>query len=156
MNLRFAAAEDAEILEAVHAKAFDAAWTATDIVRLMQILGGFALIAEDDADAGGGVVGFILARTMALDAEILTLAVAPWARRKGVAVALVEAVVAEAQRRGAESLFLEVAADNVAAHGLYERVGFARVGLRKSYYGRSGGPSADALVLRRVLNRPSP
>jgi ribosomal-protein-alanine N-acetyltransferase len=150
MKLRFAAVEDAETLEAVHAKAFDNSWDASDIARLMQILGGFALIAED----GEGVVGFILARTMANEAEILTLAVAPWARRHGVASALVDAVAAEAKRRGAGALFLEVAADNEAALGLYERLQFLRAGLRRAYYARPGAPSADALVLRRALNTP--
>jgi ribosomal-protein-alanine N-acetyltransferase len=135
----------------VHAKAFDNAWTAADIARLMHILGGFALIAEEE-----GVVGFILARTVAGEAEILTLAVAPWARRRGVASALVEAAVSEARRRGAHAVFLEVAADNPAALALYQGAGFAQAGLRRAYYGRSGAPAADALVLRRALNTPLP
>jgi ribosomal-protein-alanine N-acetyltransferase len=150
MKLRFAAAEDAETLEAVHAKAFDAGWTAADIARLMQILGGFALIAEDEAEP----VGFILARVVADDAEILTLAVAPQARRRGVASGLVEAAVLEGDRRRARVMFLEVAADNAAALALYERLGFARAGLRRAYYARPGGPAVDAFVLRRALNTP--
>jgi ribosomal-protein-alanine N-acetyltransferase len=152
MKLRFASEEDAEALETVHAKAFDNAWTAADIARLMQILGGFSLIAEDH----DGVVGFILARVMADDGEILTLAVAPWARRRGVASALVEAAALEAGRRKARTLFLEVAADNEAALALYERLGFDRAGLRRAYYARRGAPAADAFVLRRPLNSPSP
>ncbi len=159
MKLRFAAAEDADALEAVHARAFDASWNAADITRLMHIMGGFALIAEDEAEGeagGGGVIGFILARTMADDAEILTLAVAPWARRQGVAKALVQAVTEEAQRRGAHAVFLEVAADNPAARDLYQGLGFIRAGLRKAYYARSGAPAADALVLRRALNTTPP
>ncbi len=151
MKLRFASESDAEILEAVHAKAFSEPWSAVDIARLMQILGGFALIAEDTAEPAG-VVGFILARTMADDAEILTLAVAPWSRRKGVATELIEAAAVEAQKRRAATLFLEVAADNASALALYDRAGFERAGLRKAYYTRAGGPAADALVLRRALN----
>jgi ribosomal-protein-alanine N-acetyltransferase len=153
VKLRFAFAEDAPALEAVHARAFDASWTADDIERLMRILGGFALIGEDDA---GAPVGFILARTMAEEAEIMTLAVAPWARRQGVGRALVDAAAAEAARRGARAMFLEVAADNGAALGLYQALRFERAGLRKAYYARPGAPAADALVLRRTLNRPSP
>jgi ribosomal-protein-alanine N-acetyltransferase len=153
VRLRLAFAEDAPALEAVHARAFDASWTAADIERLMRILGGFALIGEgDDREA----VGFILARTMAEEAEILTLAIAPWARRQGVASALVEAAAAEAGRRGAQAMFLEVAADNAPALGLYQRLGFAQAGLRRAYYARPGGPSADALVLRRTLNSVPP
>jgi ribosomal-protein-alanine N-acetyltransferase len=151
VSLRFASAEDAERLAAVHAKAFDSSWSADDISRLMHILGGFSLIAEDD----GGVVGFILARAIGGEGEILTLAIAPWARRRGLASQLVEAVAAEARRRGAATLFLEVAADNAAARGLYGRLGFEEAGLRRAYYARAGAPAADALVLRRTLNTPT-
>ena len=148
MTLRFANADDAERLETVHARAFDRSWTAPDIARLMQIMGGFALICED----AEGVNGFILGRVIAGEAEILTLAVAPWARRQGVGLLLVEAVVAEAARRGAAARFLEVAADNPAALGLYDRAGFVRAGLRRAYYARPDAASADAFVLRRPLN----
>jgi len=153
VNLRFASAEDADALAEVHARAFDTSWSAPDIARLMQIMGGFALISLDDA---GAITGFILARSMAREAEILTLAIAPWARRQGVASALVEAAAAEALVRDADSLFLEVASDNPAALALYERAGFERVGQRRAYYMRTGGPSMDALVLRRTLNRSVP
>jgi ribosomal-protein-alanine N-acetyltransferase len=155
MKLRFATAEDAEMLEAVHAKAFDASWSSADISRLMHILGGFALIAEEPADDGvkdGEAVGFILTRTVAGEAEILTLAVAPWARRHGVGAALVQAAAEEAIRRGARTLYLEVAASNAAALGLYEGSGFERAGLRRAYYTHAGAPAEDALVLRRLLN----
>ena len=86
------------------------------------------------------------------EAEILTLAVAPWARRRGVGAALVEAVAIEAVARGAGALFLEVAADNDAAVGIYLKTGFEQAGLRRAYYARASGPAMDALVLRRRLN----
>ena len=150
MKLRYAAAEDADALADVHAKAFDAAWTAADIARLMMIMGGFALIAETD-----GIVGFILARAVGGEAEILTLAVAPWARRQGVAAGLVEAVAAHAGAEGAKAVFLEVAADNETAVGVYLRAGFQQAGLRRGYYARPGAKPVDALVLRRALNSPA-
>ena len=150
MNLRYAAAEDSDALADVHAKAFNAAWTAPDIARLMTIMGGFALIAETD-----GIVGFILARAVGGEAEILTLAVAPWARRQGVAAALVEAVTVHAAAEGAKAVFLEVAADNPTAVGVYLRAGFQQAGLRRGYYARPDSRPIDALVLRRALNSPS-
>ena len=155
MKLRYAASEDAILLAEVHARAFDTAWTAPDIERLMNIMGGFALIAEDEND-GGGVIGFLLARALGGEAEILTLAVAPWARRKGVAWALVEATAAEAAARDARTLFLEVAADNDAAIAVYRKAGFVEAGLRRGYYARPDARPMDALVLRRALNSPSP
>ena len=149
MKLRYAAAEDAEALADVHAKAFDAAWTAPDIARLMMIMGGFALIAETD-----GIVGFILARAIAGEAEILTLAVDPIGRRAGVGRALVEAAAVQARAGGADCLFLEVAADNEPALALYNSAGFEQAGSRRAYYRREGSPAGDALVLRRALNTP--
>ena len=151
MKLRFAGDEDAAALADVHAKAFDTAWTAPDIARLMTVMGGFALIAEAD-----GIVGFILARAVGGEAEILTLAVAPWARRQGVAKALIEGTAAHAGGQGAKALFLEVAADNDAAVAAYRKAGFEQAGLRRGYYARPDARAMDALVLRRALNSPSP
>ena len=150
MRLRVATTADVEALAAVHAKAFDTSWAAPDIARLMQIMGGFALIAEGEEE---DVIGFILARAIGGEAEILTLAVAPWARRRGVAAALVEAVVRQALEQGAGALFLEVAGDNPAAAGVYLKAGFEQVGIRRAYYARPGAPAMDAIVLRRSLNR---
>ena len=101
MKLRLASAEDAPTLAEVHARAFDASWAAPDIARLMDIMGGFAFLAEEE-----GVVGFLLARAIGGEAEILTLAVAPWARRRGVGAALVAAAAEAAAAREADALFL--------------------------------------------------
>jgi ribosomal-protein-alanine N-acetyltransferase len=151
MILRPATAQDAAALAEVHARAFDAPWDAPwdaeAIETLMGMPGGFAVVAETDGRAGG----FILCRSVAGEAEILTLAVIPQARRGGVGRALVEAAAGLAAG-SARSLFLEVAADNAAAIGLYLTAGFEAVGRRAGYYQRAGAAAQDALVLRRSLN----
>jgi ribosomal-protein-alanine N-acetyltransferase len=147
MKLRLTDAEDAGVLHILHAEAFPEPWAAPEIERLMRILGGFGILAEDETP-----LGFILARAVAGEAEILTLAVAPQARRQGVGRTLVEAAAAEASRRGAHTLFLEVAEDNPAAIALYEATDFQAAGLRRAYYARPDARPADALVLRRPLN----
>jgi ribosomal-protein-alanine N-acetyltransferase len=97
-------------------------------------------------------LGFVLARETAGEAEILTLAVAPEARCRGVARKLVQALCAALAARGAESLFLEVACDNHAANALYRRFGFRQMGQRKDYYRHpQSGPARDALILRLDL-----
>jgi ribosomal-protein-alanine N-acetyltransferase len=141
---RAAAAREVPQLAELHAQAFDEPWGVAEIGALLDAPGGFALL-EDTA-------GFILCRAVAGEAEILTLAVAPNARRMGLGRALVEAAARKAARAGAGSLFLEVAQDNAAAIGLYEATGFAIVGRRAAYYRRGAG-AVDAVVMRRALNR---
>lgn len=126
-------------LAALHAQAFDAPWSEAAFADLLGQAGVFALAAGDQ--------GFILCRVVADEAEILTLAVRPEARRRGVGRVLVGAASATARGSGAERLFLEVAHDNASALALYRSVGFTEVGRRRAYYPRSDGTAADALVL---------
>ena len=149
MRLEPAGAEMAAALAEVHAASFTAAWSAADVAELLASPGGYALAALDDS---GTVQGFILARAIAGEAEILTLAVRPAARRRGIALALVESAARLGASHGAEGLFLEVAADNVAAIGLYTSAGFSQVGRRRGYYANPSGPAIDALIMRRDLN----
>ena len=140
---------DAVALAAVHATSFEAPWTSADIATLLASPGAFALAASEADDPHG----FILARAIAGEAEILTLAVDSAFRRQGLARALVEAAVGVAVSLAAETLFLEVAADNPAAIALYLGAGFIEVGRRRGYYARPDSAQIDALVMRRDLNR---
>ena len=140
-------APDAAVLAALHAVAFEDAWSLDAFEALLASPGVFAHIKHD----GRKPVGFILCRVVAEEAEILTLATHPAQRRQGVATALVRDAVLAAAKAGARSLFLEVAEDNTAAAALYAHEGFLPVGRRSGYYDR-GAERADALVLRRELN----
>lgn len=145
-------AEAADALAAAHALAFDHGWSARDIADILASPGAFALAVRlDDTPRA-----FILCRAIAGEAEVLTLAVAPSHRRRGAARALLASGLAIAAELGAETAFLEVAADNPAAIALYRGEGFQEAGRRAGYYARSVGPAADALVLRRALNSPTP
>lgn len=147
MRLRGAWAHEADALAAVHGRAFAKGWSAGDIGELISGPGGFALLVEE----GDRPVGFILCRAMAGEAEVLTLAVDPAARRRGLGRALVEAALGAARMAGAEAMFLEVAHDNAPALALYEAAGFARAGVRRGYYARGLEGSADAVVMRLDL-----
>jgi len=147
VKLRPVTHADGPALAELHAAAFDAPWPADDILRFAEDRGGFALAVDED----GALAGFVLCRLIAGEAEVLTLAVRPAARRRGIARALLEAAFALATPT-AESMFLEVAADNPGAVALYEGAGFETVGRRAGYYGRAGAGSVDALVMRRALN----
>jgi len=67
-------------------------------------------------------------------------------RRKGVGSAIVEALAAEAKRRGGEFISLEVRPSNAQALRLYTRLGFAEEGRRRNFY---SNPTEDALLLTR-------
>ena len=127
----------------LHATAFLAPWDAGAFESLLGQPGVFAHDAPD---------GFILLRVVADEAEVLTLAVRPAARRRGVGARLVEEGGRLAAARGATRLFLEVAADNDAALALYRRAGFTDAGRRPGYYARPEGGRQDALIL--ALNLP--
>ncbi len=92
--------------------------------------------------------GFALVRTVAGEAELLTLAVDPARQRQGIARKLMRDWFA---RTEADFAFLEVAADNLPARALYSGFGFCKVGRRPGYYARPDAPAVDALVLRRAL-----
>jgi len=63
---------------------------------------------------------------------------------------LIDAAIAEAESRGAESMFLEVRESNRAARALYASRGFEEISRRRGYYRT---PVEDALVLRRAMQR---
>ena len=142
--------DQSEVLAAVHALAFERPWGAGEIAALLETSGVFALVAEP-----GDPVGMIMCRTVADEAEILTLAVAPRARRRGVARGLVVAATDLVRLAGAEALLLEVGTANTAAIALYDRLEFIPAGRRRAYYDRGAGAREDALVLRLDLTPPA-
>lgn len=150
MRLNPAGPEAAQTLAALHAQAFDKPWSAQDISALIGGAGAYAVMAQD-----GAPLGMVMSRILFEEAEILTLAVAPEARRRGVGSALVAAAAALARQGGALSLMLEVGEDNPGAIALYEASGFVQVGLRRNYYDR-GGRQIDALLMRLDLNSERP
>ncbi len=122
-----------------------AQWTRPDYGRAARgEYGAWVAIGAD-----GRLSGFIVARCMADDLEILNLAVAPAARRRGVARSLLEAALAAARESGIRRMFLEVRESNAAAIAFYCRQGFAETGRRPRYY---ASPAEDALVFSRELS----
>jgi ribosomal-protein-alanine N-acetyltransferase len=141
--------EQAALLGQLHARAFDRPWSGAEIAKLMENQAVFALTAR----AGGEMRGFVMAWAAAGDAELLTVAVVPEARRQGVGVSLVTSAGVAALVRGSSSMHLEVAEDNAAARALYLKLGYEEAGRRAAYYAGEGG-SVDAIVMRRTLPRP--
>lgn len=110
-----------------------------------------ALLAAPGVILAGDARAFALARVVAGEAEILTLATHPDHRRRGLA----REVLAELESRGADAgarvIFLEVDVGNAPARALYAAASYNRAGCRRGYYARADGPASDALILRKRL-----
>jgi [ribosomal protein S18]-alanine N-acetyltransferase len=126
-------------------------WSAEDFSRFA----ADAMVEIYVAFDGRRLAGFIILRTVADEAEILTLAVAPAWRRRGAGKRLVGQACSVAETKGAKALFLEVAETNAGALRLYEKFGFACVGRRERYYQTRNSPDTEggtALILKCDLD----
>ena len=150
-------------------------WDVEELVALEQVLFGadtwtaptwWAELAQPNRwytcvqlpERAGEIAGYAGAAVNGAQADVMTIAVAPWAQCRGLGRQLLDALVAAVAERGASELLLEVRADNTAAQRLYARAGFERIAVRRGYYqsgGAQGPPSADAWVMRlRPVRRP--
>ena len=100
------------------------------------------LVAEED----GVLLGYIGSQSVMDEADVMNVAVDPNRRREGIALKLVEALVAALNEKNVRALLLEVRTSNEPAKALYERQGFVQVGKRPNYY---RNPKEDALILKK-------
>lgn len=150
LTLRDGGTHDLPSVNAIMQDAFDPrfgeAWTQAQCMGMLALPGVWltlAALGEDDA-------GFAMARLTADEAELLLLATRPRLRRRGVGGALLRGVIAEARRRGAGTIHLEVRAGNDAAT-LYLGQGFVKVGQRRDYYKGKTGQLFDAYTFSKNL-----
>ncbi len=99
------------------------------------------------AEVDGVIVGYAGVMIIDTTADIQTIAVLPDHEGRGIGTAMLHELLAEAARRGAREVLLEVRADNPRAQLLYTRTGFTQISTRRRYY-RDG---VDAWVMRLEL-----
>ena len=90
-----------------------------------------------------------------LEADLITLAVDPSMRNRGIGSNLLKFVLEYLKDLNLKKIFLEVEANNIAALNLYRKIGFMRCGVRKDYYALDQGDKADAIVMSNDLARKS-
>lgn len=127
------------------------AWNREDFAGILAIAGASGHWAFEVGDPQRRPQAFLFDTLLGPAGEIVTLGVAPGARRRGAARALLGDLFDRARSLGVATLTLEVADDNLAALALYESMGFERLGIRRGYYRRPGGGLMDARLLRRTL-----
>ena len=150
--VRTASVEDATMIAAIHGESFARGWSDGEIEALMRQDNVAALAAEYRNVFGHrNAAGFVLFRSAADEAEILTVAVNPASRRRGVGRALMEEAIRRLYAERIGSLFLEVDGGNAAAIALYEMLEFIPVGERSGYYAHGATPARGALVMRRDI-----
>lgn len=145
MKIRRLEAGDVDGVLAIQSLSAEAArWSRAEYERVAR--GEFAgWVAENESN----VAGFLIARRIADEMEILNLAVAPLLRRSGIGGRLVREALGWGKSGGAAQVYLEVRASNEEAQRFYESHGFAVMGRRPRYY---SDPFEDALVLSRTLS----
>ncbi|MDR3518653.1 MAG: GNAT family N-acetyltransferase [Azospirillaceae bacterium] len=147
---------DVATASAIHAVCFpEDPWWPLAISTLLASPGNFGLIALATDLPEPQPLGFVMARAVADEGEILTIGCRSEARQRGVGRLLLDAAIAQAAQAGARTMYLEVAEDNEPARRLYGAAGFEFIGRRPGYYRRVQGAVA-ALVLKRSLQDPDP
>lgn len=139
---------DADAVARLHAQSFYRGWPRQDIESYLMDRDTPTLVA---CDAKHKVAGFAMLRLLGDDVELMTIAVDPKYRGKGVGTALLRACFEDLMMTPSRRMILEVAADNPAAIRLYQKLGFTKIAERKGYYARPDGQPATALVMARQL-----
>jgi ribosomal-protein-alanine N-acetyltransferase len=142
-RIRPASAADVGGVAAIERESFGDPWSADAFRELLEMRDAIFLVATRGVLQT--VAGYVIARVVAGEADVLNLAVRPSERRRGLGAELLDAGLAAVTERGAGEVFLEVRESNVAALTLYGSRGFTVVSRRKGYY---RNPVEDALLLR--------
>ncbi|WP_166417007.1 GNAT family N-acetyltransferase [Cochlodiniinecator piscidefendens] len=128
----------------IHAKCFTTPrpWTAQEFDDLLQNRFTFLVPSEH---------GFALGRSVAGEAELLTIAVLPRYRNTGIGSFLLTSFETKARLRESQEAFLEVSDDNFPAITLYQRANYKENGARQNYYKAPDGTAKTALLFRKFL-----
>ena len=111
-------------------------WSASDFADLKK--SGCEIIVSQN--------GFAVWRNAVDECEIITIGVAPNARRNGIASAMLAIIENNIKNQGVKKIFLEVASNNIAGKKLYENNGYKVVGTRPKYY-----DGIDAILMAKDL-----
>jgi [ribosomal protein S18]-alanine N-acetyltransferase len=152
ITVRRAEVADCDTLSEIHSAAFRRGWSGAEFEALLVQPGVYALLAQyRNAFGTRTAAGFVLYRVAADEAEILSIAVIPQCRRRGIARRLLEDALRQLYREGVRNTHLEVEDTNASALGLYRGMEFRESGKRPGYYVQGRETPGGALVMLRQL-----
>lgn len=128
---------------AVERKAYPVPWTHGNFVD--SLAAGYP--AEVLRGPRAELLGYWVAMPGVDELHLLNITVAPAWQRRGLAIVMLDRLVAHCRRLGLTQLWLEVRLGNERAREVYLRYGFAEVGRRRAYYPVPQGPREDALLM---------
>lgn len=140
---------DAPALARLHANGFFRGWPTAEFEAYLA--DPATTPAYVTTDAKRTIAGFALLRLAGDESELLTIAVDPKRRGRGIGRALLGAALADLTMTPIKTMFLEVDESNGAAIALYRRFGFVPIATRKAYYPRPDGTAATALVMQAPI-----
>jgi [ribosomal protein S18]-alanine N-acetyltransferase len=146
-RIRPATRGDVDSIAAAEKVCFSDPWSRGSLDELFDSETVVGLVAEAGR-TDFRLAGYIFARVIAGEAEILNIAVLPEFRSAGIGRDLLVDCLGRLQAKGAVAAFLEVRESNESAKRLYGRRGFRPVGVRTDYYRK---PRENALILRLDL-----
>jgi ribosomal-protein-alanine N-acetyltransferase len=153
-QLRSAALEDVDAIKVIEDETFPYdAWSSEQLASDIGNPDCYYLVAVDSKrEQNSGLIGYagLLAPKGSGEGDIQTIAVASAARRQGLGRVFMQSLLAEARKRRAVAVFLEVRVDNDAAIALYRSLGFEEIGVRRRYY-KDG---SDALTMKYIVQEP--
>lgn len=142
-----ASQRDAAQLAQLHAASFARGWGESEFESMLSERNTLVHRLK----LGRKTVGFAVSRIGADEAEILSIAIDPACRGRGLSRTLLMTHLGHLAGRGVRTIFLEVEENNRAARRLYEGAGFTVVGRRERYYKQPDGEQLNALLMRRGL-----
>lgn len=122
------------------------AFSRQQIANLLAEYNSISLVAVENNRVVGFVIGALCVDRNALDGHVLTIDVSQSHQRKGVGLKLLREIEKIFINKNVKTCHLEVREDNIKALGLYEKIGYKRIGKLENYYGK-----ADGLYLRKIL-----
>jgi [ribosomal protein S18]-alanine N-acetyltransferase len=137
------------IMDAAFDPQFGERWSSDQLSSTLSMSHSAALVAHSkQSDESPDAVGFLVYRTILGESEMLMIGVRPEFRQQGIAAALIAEWENSQSCKGVTHFFLEVRTCN-PAKTLYEKLHFAKVGVRSCYYKGIGGIQYDAITMRK-------